>query len=357
MIRFEKNVKNLDPNTQSYDLMEYFIKDLFEIRHPHLYKKPAEKEFKEFKSNYLKENRGVWVFYPWLETAYKIPIEDDYFEILTARNKPYVSEEEQDNFYNFNVGIIGLSVGQSTALTIIRGGGAKNIKIADPDTIDPSNLNRLNSTIQSIGKKKTEEVAQKMLEINPFLNVKTYEEGLTEKNATDFFTKDFKLNVIVDACDCFPIKILIRKLASKFKIPVIMTTDIGDGSLVDIERYDINPKTRPFGGRYEKIKDPNDFLKAAITIISPEYIPLTLQDRFFEIGKTTPTHPQLANSVYFGGTLVSYVIRSIANNKEIVDERIFVDYDEIFDPKYKDKNFRKLKKQKIEAFKKMLGLE
>lgn len=168
MIRFEKNVKNLDPNTQSYDMMEYFIKDLFEIRHPHLYRKPAEKEFKEFKSNYLKENRGVWVFYPWLETAYKIPIEDDYFEILTARNKPYVSGEEQDNFYNFNVGIIGLSVGQSTALTIIRGGGAKNIKIADPDTIDPSNLNRLNSTIQSIGKKRRKKSHKKCLRLTLF---------------------------------------------------------------------------------------------------------------------------------------------------------------------------------------------
>jgi hypothetical protein len=357
MVRFRKNKEDLALDSKKLNLMDYFVKDIFEVRHPQHYKKPAQKEFEIFKKNYLDKNKGIWVYYPWLKTAYKIPKEDDYFEILTARNKPYISEEEQKNFYHFNVGIVGLSVGQSSALTIVRGGGARNIKIADPDTIEPSNLNRLNSAISSIGKKKTEESAQKMLEINPFLNIKSYDKGLTEKNEVDFFVKDFKLDVIVDACDSFPAKILIRKLAAQFRIPVIMTTDVGDGSLIDIERYDINPKTTPFGGRLEKIKDPDDFLKAAVTIISPEHIPLTLQDRFFEIGKTTPTHPQLANSVYFGGTIVSYLIRCLANKKEIVDERIFIDYDEIFDPKYKDKNFKKFKQQKIDAFKKMLGLE
>jgi len=357
MIKFVKRAKDLSPKTKKHNLMEYYLKDLFEIRHPQHYKKEAPKEYQIFKKDYLKKNSGIWVYYPWLESAYKIPKEGDYFEIITARNKPYISEEEQNNFYNFNVGIVGLSVGQSSALTIIRGGGAKNIRIADRDTIDPSNLNRLNSTITSIGKKKTEEVAQKMYEINPFLNIEIFDDGLTKENAKDFFSKNFELNVIVDACDFFPAKIIIRKLAAKMKIPVIMTTDVGDGSLVDIERYDIEKKTKPFGGRLEKINDPNDFLKTALTIISPEHIPLTLQDRFLEIGKTTPTHPQLANSVYFGGTLVSYIIRSLANNKEIVDERIYINYDEIFDPKYKDENFQKLKQEKIQAFKKMLGLE
>jgi len=149
---------------------------------------------------------------------------------------------------------------------------------------------------------------------------------------------------------------MIRQLAQKYKIPVLMATDTGDGALIDIERYDLNEKTIPFGGRLDLTKKPDDFLKVALSVISPEHIPITLQDRFFEIGKTIPTHPQLANSAYFSGTVVSYLVRMLANKREIVDDRVYIDYDELFDPKYKNKNFQKIKKEKLDAFKKALGL-
>lgn len=347
--------KNKDIN--KIDLMDYFTDCLFECRYPQYYKKNFENEQNNFKTSYIKDNPGVWVYYPWLNTAYNIPKEEDYFEVLTSRNKPLISLEEQKKFYSFNVGVVGLSVGQSSAITIIRSGGAKNIKIADPDEVSPSNLNRLHLGINSIGKNKTDEVKKKLLEINPFLNIQTYEEGINEDNCEQFFTKGFKLNVVIDACDNFLIKLKIREYAKKLKIPVIMATDLGDGALMDIERYDLNMNLEPFSGRNTNIKDANDFLKASLSIISPENIPLSLQDRFFEIGKTTPTHPQIANSIYFSGALVSYLVRSMANNQKITDERVLIDFNEFFDPKYKDENFKKIKQEKLKVFKEALGLE
>lgn len=339
------------------DLLELFIKDLFEYRHPHLYKKECSTEYRLFKEKYISENRGVWVYYPWLKTAYRILREDHFLEVFTSRNKPYVTQEEQKNYYDYNIGIAGLSVGQSSALTIIRSGGSRNIKIADFDMVSPSNLNRLHLGLNSVGEKKTEEVSKKLLEINPFLNIKSYNNGITEKNANDFFSKDFQLNAVVDSCDNFEIKLLLRRLAKKYKIPLIMVTDIGDGTLVDIERYDKNPNTEPFGGRHKRIKNTDGFQKAALTIISPEHIPATLQDRFFEIGRSVPTHPQLANAVYLSGSIVSYLTRCLANNREIVDERILLDFDDLFNPEHKKDNFINLKKAKTGAFKRLLGME
>lgn len=348
---------NFETGVKKVDLLDYFIEDLFEYRYPRFYKKVSETEFKNFKKEYLKDNHSVWAYYPWLMKAYKIPKEKDFLEVLTSRNKPLVSVEEQKNFYSFNVGVVGLSVGQSSAITIIRSGGAKNIKIADPDKISPSNLNRLHVGIGSIGKDKTDELAKKLLEINPFLNIEMYKDGVNEDNCEEFFTDGFKLNVIIDACDNFLIKLKIREIAKKYKIPVVMSTDLGDGALMDIERYDVNPNIEPFGGRHKNIKNANDFQKAAISIISPENIPLSLQDRFFEIGKTTPTHPQLATSVYFAGALVCYLVRCLANKQEISDERVLIDYNEFFDPKYKAKNFAKIKEEKLKVFIDTLGLE
>lgn len=349
-------IKSL-PNSKRVDLTNLFIKDLFELRHPNLYKKASEAEFDAFEKSYPLKDKSVWVYYPWLDCAYKILKENDFFEILTVRNKPYVSVEEQYNFYNYNVGVVGLSVGQSSALTIVRSGGSKNIKIADPDTVSPSNLNRLHLGIGSIGKSKTEQVKEKLLEINPFTNIIQYDKGVTTENIEKFFLDKFKLNVVIDACDNIRIKLLIRSFASKYRVPIIMATDVGDGSLIDIERHDIIPNIDPFGGRYKNIKDPNNFLKNAVTIISPEYIPLVLQDRFFEIGRSVPTHPQLANSAYFSGTIISYLVRCLANNKEIVDERVYIDYDDLFSSEHKKKNFQKYKKAKIETFKNLLGME
>ncbi len=358
MIKFYKNLPNdISDDFELVDLFELFLKDLFEYRFPSFYKRPSDEEFSNFKKDYENEEGAIWVYYPWLRKVFKILNESDYFEVLTSRNKPYVSHEEQRNFYEFNVGIVGMSVGQSSALTIARGGGSKNIKIADPDIISPSNLNRLHLGISSVGKSKVSEVKKSMLEINPFLNIKEYTEGFTNGNSDDFFTKDFKIDVVIDACDDFMAKLEIRKLASKYQVPVIMATDLGDGSLIDIERYDIDPNLQPFGGRHKMLKDPGSFLNAAIAIISPENIPTTLMDRFFQIGKTAPTHPQLANSVFLSGALVSYLIRCLANKRDIVDERVLINFDELFDPEHKQENFEKIRKEKIAAFKNLLGME
>lgn len=347
---FEADVKKID-------LLNIFIEDLFEYRYPRFYKKKPGEEYDSFKKEYLKSNKQAWAYYPWLAKAFRIPSKNDYLEVLTSRNKPFVSADEQEKFNLFNVGIVGLSVGQSAAIIIVRSGGANNIKIADPDHVSPSNLNRLHVGIDSIGKNKADELAMKMLEINPFLNIKMYQDGVNEDNCEDFFTGDFKLDVVVDACDSFPVKLKIRELAKKFKIPVIMSTDLGDGSLIDIERYDIDPNIEPFGGRHRNISDPNNFLHAAVSVISPENIPFSLQDRFFEIGKSVPTHPQLATSVYFSGSLVCYLVRCLANQREITNERILIDFDDFFDLEHKAEGFVKIKKEKLKAFKAALGIE
>lgn len=341
------------------DLYEVFIKDLFEIRHPKYYKQNNLEQFQHFQNELMadEKNVGNWIYYPWHNTAYLCPPEEIYLEVITARNRPLIPWAEQQKYYNYNVGIVGLSVGQSSALTLARTGGAKRLKIADFDTIDPSNLNRIHFGVPEIGMAKTEVVAKRLYEINPYMDVSIYADGITPHNIDDFFSRDFQLDAVIDACDSFPIKIMLRDYAKKMRIPLFMATDIGDGTLLDIERYDLDDQTEMFGGRLKTVKPDDSFMHSALKIISPEYIPISLLDVLPEVGVTVPTHPQLATSVYFSGVLMSYAIRRMANGKDITDKRHYIELEEYLDPRHQDEKFKHYKKAKLAELKNMLGME
>ena len=51
------------------------------------------------------------------------------------------------------------------------------LKIADFDILELSNLNRIRSSVDCIGQKKTTLVAREIAEIDPFLQVEIFEEG------------------------------------------------------------------------------------------------------------------------------------------------------------------------------------
>jgi len=355
--RFEEIVEKYKPIKK--DLCEEFYKDLFEIRQPQFYKKFDRAKYYQFITGLKlkKEDEKFWIYYPWLNSIYLVPNENIYLEVITARNRPLVNWLDQQKFYNFNLGVVGLSVGQSAALTIVRSGGCKNIKIADFDIIGPSNLNRIHFGLPQVGQSKSKVLAQRLLEINPFANVSVFDKGLNQDNLQDFFQKDFKLDAVIDACDYFPTKIMIREFARKMKIPVLMATDVGDGSLLDIERYDLDDQIEVFGGRLKNIKPDDSFMQKALKIISPDQIPVSLIEVLSEVGKSTPTHPQLATSVYFSGVMMSYAVRRIATNQAISDKRHNIQLEEFLDPRHQDKKFISYKKAKVAELKALLGME
>ena len=308
-----------------------FFDDIIEVRYPKYYKARLTSAQK---TSLLKKifgksptKTGFWVYYSWLNEVHWCPPENIYHELLTARNLGLVSKTEQKQFYNFNVGIAGLSIGSSAVATILRGGGGKRIKVADFDTIEPTNLNRLRTGLPTIGIKKSEAISRVAYETNPFVDLIKYDEGINSGNINSFFDEHFKLNVVIDACDSFDAKMMLRENAKKRKIPVIMVTDLGDGTLFDIERYDIQPNLKPFHNRLANVKQEN-FMERGLLAIGKENIRPRVWKAIGEIGKSIPTHPQLGNSAYMSGIVVSYIVRSLANKKNITDKQVLIDLDE-----------------------------
>ncbi len=130
-------------------------------------------------------------------------------------------------------------------------------------------------------------------------------------------------------------KILLRLKARKLGIPVIMMANLGDGILIDIERFDLDKKTPIFNGVIgdlpEKILDnpDEDVNKYAVQIVGKENIPDRAIESVMEIGKTLIGRPQLSSTVTIAGGLATYLTRKIALKELNWGGRKMIKFDEV----------------------------
>jgi hypothetical protein len=312
------------------------------------------------------ETTGTWFYFPWNNKLIHFLPEEEYLELRTARNKNLILPEEQKKYYNSAVGVAGLSVGSHAALTITMTGGAKNIKLADPDTVSVSNLNRLRYGAGEIGQNKAELAARLIMEINPYANVKIYPNGINANNLEDFVngSGNFpKLDILLEGVDNLEMKILLRQEAKKNRVPLIMATDNADGIIVDVERYDLDSNMPLFNGALGdftledfKTFPPAQLPKLATKVAGPGFVATRMLASVFEVGKTLYSWPQLGTAATFTGVVAAYLTRLIVNGKKIKSGKYNLSLDAIFDPDFSDPKTSKIDAEKKDKLLKNLGL-
>src|SRR5699024_6679416 len=144
-------------------------------------------------------------------------------------------------------------------------------RIADFDTLELSNMNRLRTGLHHLGVPKTVIAAREIAEIDPFLKVNCFHEGVTKENIDNFVHGDGSLDLLIDECDSLNVKILCRKIARQAGIPVLM--DTSDRGMIDIERFDLESERPIFHGLIEEdmpenqLQDPSLRVKLSQEII------------------------------------------------------------------------------------------
>jgi hypothetical protein len=146
----------MNQQIELFDTIEVQIRELIKLNNPT--QKLSEDEYLENKKKYLNGNSieciGTWFYYPWSKKLVHVLSENDFIKIRTNRNQLKITPQEQQLLQQKTIGIIGLSVGQSVALTMVMERMCGKIKLADFDELDLSNLNRLRSGLHNIGVKK-----------------------------------------------------------------------------------------------------------------------------------------------------------------------------------------------------------
>src|SRR5690606_16099017 len=89
--------------------------------------------------------------------------------------------------------------------------------------------------------------AREIAEIDPFIQVEIFPDGLHKENYKNFFIgNDGQLDLLVEVCDSFNVKLESREQARSYQIPVVMDTN--DRGMLDVERFDIEPNRPLFHG-------------------------------------------------------------------------------------------------------------
>jgi tRNA A37 threonylcarbamoyladenosine dehydratase len=348
-IYLEEDKKNLDqllkdrPQIKIHDQISTQLDDLIKSKHPK--KKPEPDEMERLKmlhiGTYSLQEYGVWVYYPWSDRLVHLLDEQEFIEMRTNRNIYKITPQERDILGKQKVGVVGLSVGQSISITMAMERGFGEIRLADFDLLELTNLNRIRTGVHNLGLPKVVIVAREIKEIDPFLKVTIFDDGMTEENMDRFFLEGGKLDVIVDECDGLDIKILLRHKAKSLGVPVVM--DASDKGTLDVERFDLEPERAILHGlidhldhrQVKYLKTNEDKIPFLLPMVGVQTSSDRLKASMIEVGQSITTWPQLASAVALGGALGADVCRRIALDQFHDSGRYFVDLEEIISDKVK----------------------
>jgi tRNA A37 threonylcarbamoyladenosine dehydratase len=144
---------------------------------------------------------------------------EEFYEMLWYRSSMAFTKEEREKIQNAKVGVIGVGGTGGIASEQLVRSGVSHITLVDPDVFELTNINRQHfCTISTIGMKKVEAGKKRLLEVNPFIEVKTFDMGINKENAKEIVEG---LDIIIDASDNKAAHYPLHRVAKELKVPVI----------------------------------------------------------------------------------------------------------------------------------------
>lgn len=270
-----------------------------------------------------------YVFYPWRRTLVKLVGPRAFERLRFDRNRHKITIAEQERLRSLTIGVIGLSVGHAIAHLLAMEGLCGELRLADFDELALSNLNRIPATVLDVGINKSVAAARRIAEIDPYLPVSVWRDGVSAENLDAFLEG---LDVVIEECDSLDMKLLVREAARARGIPVVMETS--DRGLIDVERYDLEPDRPLLHGllgdlRAEAIAglSMRDKVPYVLQILDPEQISTRGAASLAEVGKTLTTWPQLAGDVALGAATTAAAVRRLGRDEELGSGRARIDLD------------------------------
>lgn len=303
--------------TTVVDGIDHIADDLFEYEHPD---QKGNDDARRQYVNSIKEQGskfGKWFLFPESGELVRYPDLERHRALRTSRNRNLITDAEQEQLYDSTIAVFGLSVGSKVVEQLVGSGIGGTLIIGDPDHITPSNLNRVSGGFAHVGMKKIHKVASEISAADPYIKQVHFANGATQENLEAL--GEHRPDIIFDEVDDLRMKALIRLYAKKEGIPVVMATDLGDKSIIDVERYDLED-AKPFGGRlkdseleklYSGEATPQEIQRYMVKIVGIRHITPRVMKSVLEIGSTLSGLPQLGTTATRGGSAAAVTAREI----------------------------------------------
>ena len=279
----------------------------------------------------LKEEGSRWVYYPWRRAVVRLLAPRSFSTLRLDRNRNKLTRAEQARVRALRIGIVGLSAGNSIAHVIAMEGLAGELRLADFDTVELSNLNRIPASVLDLGINKAVVAARRIAEIDPYLRIVVEPEGLRADNLAEFLEG---LDLVVEECDELDMKFLVREAARERRIPVIMETS--DRGVLDVERFDLEPDRPIFHGLLgdmdsSKLAGLSQAQKApfVIRLVGAREGSSRGAASLLEVGQTITGWPQLGSEITLGAATVAAAVRRLGLGGDLPSGRVRFDVEEI----------------------------
>jgi len=238
------------------------------------------------------------------------------------RNELYAGKEVCANLKNIKVCVVGLGGVGAYAVEALARLGVENFVLVDKDNVDITNLNRQIIALEStLGKDKVEAVKERILDINPSINVKEYPVFFNKE--TSSLILDEKPDYVIDAIDTITCKYELIKICLDNNIKFISSMGMGnredltkiDITTLDKTNYDpVAKKLREFIRKENRDKD----MKKINVVFSSE-IPKKQSNIIKDNGNTLKENCPPSSIIFtpsVAGLLCAYYVRkNLLNNK------------------------------------------
>ena len=183
---------------------------------------------------------------------------------------------------NSNVLVVGLGGVGSFAAEFLARAGVGNMTIVDGDIVDITNINRQLPALHStVGMPKIKVVGDRLMDINPELNLIRIEEFISPERAHEIVTTDF--DYVLDCIDSVTPKLNLIIAAKRKGVKVISNMGAGGKMLAskvvvkDIGKTDVCPLAKVIRKRLRK-EGIKSGVKAVFSLEKPDESSLKMTD-------------------------------------------------------------------------------
>lgn len=163
----------------------------------------------------------------------------------TDRTEILVGREGLDLLGKASVAVVGLGgVGAVAAEMIVRA-GVGHVTVLDCDTVSETNRNRQIIAMSStVGRRKSEVVAARLMDINPELDLDVRDCYLTAENVGEIFPAGESPDFVIDAIDTLAPKLALIKHCVDNRIGLV--SSMGSGAKYDVTKIRIADISKSF---------------------------------------------------------------------------------------------------------------
>lgn len=200
----------------------------------------------------------------------------------TERAELLFKKEGLDKLKNSNILVVGMGGVGSFAAEFIARAGVGKMTIVDGDVVDITNVNRQLPALHStVGMPKVKIVGDRLLDINPELQLTRIEEFLSPERAFELVSNDY--DYVLDCIDSVTPKLNLIIAAKRKKVKIISNMGAGGKFLAskvvvkDISKTDVCPLAKTIRKRLKK-EGISKGVKAVFSLEKPDATSLKMTD-------------------------------------------------------------------------------